>query len=80
MKITHLIAKMIISIFREFNLTAALYGETDTHGMAGVVVRKSTYGTLKSTAGVQACVNEYNGLGKGIQFIKKEHFCCTQFE
>lgn len=55
--------------FREFNLTAALYGETDEHALAGVVVRaNSTHTDMNSTAGVTACVNEYNGIAS-VAFI-----------
>lgn len=58
---------IISSISSEFNLTAALFGETDAHSLAGVVVRKSTYENLTSTAGVTACVNEYNGIGNAFR-------------
>lgn len=54
---------------RQFNLTAALYGETDTHAMAGVVIRaNSSYKDLNGIAGARACINEFNGIGMSTQF------------
>lgn len=61
---------LVYPIFSRYNLTTALYGETDAHALAGVVVRaNSTYKHLKSIAGVTACVNEYNGIGKEAQYF-----------
>lgn len=51
------------------SLTTVLYGETDTPALAGVVIRidkddRKKYKDMHSIAGVKACVNEYNGIGK----------------
>lgn len=49
-----------------------MYGETDTHASAGVVVRvNSTYKDLNGIAGVRACINEYDGIGMAFIFCLK---------
>lgn len=58
-------------MFSQFNLTTALYAETDTHAMAGVIVRtNSTYKNLQGIGGVRACINEYHGIGKRMCYVK----------
>lgn len=50
--------------FRIYNLTTALYGETEKHASAGVVVRaNSTFKSFEDLRGAKACFSEFNGIG-----------------